>query len=176
MLRVGGSAGGAAPMGAAWGVAWGQGISPLLPVGSRPGMGEASDTDSGIMLHSGERWGRIWGGEGRSWSAPIPHMCSYSMSPPAENGGLQCMGPPWGHTNAPRGGDVEEMGDSPGFREGTQAWGGGPRPALTQPGFTQGWLSQGETFPMCRVCRPPPRWEITAASGEPEHPWVLLGG
>ncbi|XP_049688375.1 innate immunity activator protein-like [Accipiter gentilis] len=40
-------------MGAAWGVAWGQGISPLLPVGSRPGMGEASDTDSGIMLHSG---------------------------------------------------------------------------------------------------------------------------
>ncbi|KAM9595267.1 innate immunity activator protein [Morphnus guianensis] len=53
MLRVGGSAGGAAPMGAAWGVARGQGISPLLPVGSWPGMGEASDTDSGIMLHSG---------------------------------------------------------------------------------------------------------------------------
>ncbi|XP_069628065.1 innate immunity activator protein isoform X1 [Haliaeetus albicilla] len=53
MLRVGGSAGRAAHMGAAWGVARGQGISPLLPVGSRPGMGEASDTDSGIMLHSG---------------------------------------------------------------------------------------------------------------------------
>ncbi|OPJ88964.1 hypothetical protein AV530_019074 [Patagioenas fasciata monilis] len=40
-------------MGAPWGVAWGHGISTLSPVGSRPGMGEASDTDSGIMLHSG---------------------------------------------------------------------------------------------------------------------------
>uniref|UniRef100_A0A663ELW9 Innate immunity activator n=1 Tax=Aquila chrysaetos chrysaetos TaxID=223781 RepID=A0A663ELW9_AQUCH len=49
------------------------------------------------------------------------------------------------HTKAPRGGGVEEMGGSPGFRGGTQAWGGGggPGPALTQPGFTQGWLSQG---------------------------------
>ncbi|KAM6044548.1 innate immunity activator protein [Chlamydotis macqueenii] len=40
-------------MGAAPGVARGRGVSPLSPVGSRPGMGEASDTDSGIMLHSG---------------------------------------------------------------------------------------------------------------------------
>ncbi|XP_054659900.1 innate immunity activator protein isoform X1 [Grus americana] len=40
-------------MGASWGVARGQGNSPLSPIGSRPGMGEASDTDSGIMLHSG---------------------------------------------------------------------------------------------------------------------------
>ncbi|KAM9217286.1 innate immunity activator protein [Leptosomus discolor] len=40
-------------MGAARGGAWGQGVSSLSPVGSRPGMGEASDTDSGIMLHSG---------------------------------------------------------------------------------------------------------------------------
>ncbi|XP_074023397.1 innate immunity activator protein [Numenius arquata] len=53
MLRVGGGPGGAAPMGAPRGVARGQGVSPLSPVGSRPGMGEASDTDSGIMLHSG---------------------------------------------------------------------------------------------------------------------------
>ncbi|XP_074781721.1 innate immunity activator protein [Athene noctua] len=53
MLKVGGSAGGVAPMGAARGVARGQGVSPLSPVGSWPGMGEASDTDSGIMLHSG---------------------------------------------------------------------------------------------------------------------------
>ncbi|KAM6192006.1 innate immunity activator protein [Sarcoramphus papa] len=40
-------------MGAAQGVARGRGFSPLLPVGFRPGMGEASDTDSGIMLLSG---------------------------------------------------------------------------------------------------------------------------
>ncbi|KAM9268332.1 innate immunity activator protein [Morus bassanus] len=40
-------------MGVPQGVAWGQGVSLLSPVGSRPGMGEASDTDSGIMLHSG---------------------------------------------------------------------------------------------------------------------------
>ncbi|XP_065505301.1 innate immunity activator protein isoform X1 [Caloenas nicobarica] len=53
MLRAGGGAGGGAPMGAPWGVAWEHDVSPLSPVGSRPGMGEASDTDSGIMLHSG---------------------------------------------------------------------------------------------------------------------------
>ncbi|CAN8200003.1 unnamed protein product [Coccothraustes coccothraustes] len=39
---------GAAPLGA-----WGRAVSPLLPAGSRRGMGEASDMDSGIMLHSG---------------------------------------------------------------------------------------------------------------------------
>ncbi|XP_064255429.1 innate immunity activator protein [Passer domesticus] len=33
--------------------AWGRTVSPLLPAGSRRGMGEASDMDSGIMLHSG---------------------------------------------------------------------------------------------------------------------------
>ncbi|XP_063212582.1 innate immunity activator protein isoform X2 [Chroicocephalus ridibundus] len=54
MLRVGGGgSGGASPLGVPRGVARGQGVSPLSPVGSRPGMGEVSDTDSGIMLHSG---------------------------------------------------------------------------------------------------------------------------
>ncbi|XP_074749816.1 innate immunity activator protein [Strix uralensis] len=53
MLKVGGGAVGVAPMGAPRGVAQGQGVSPLSPVGSWRGMGEASDTDSGIMLHSG---------------------------------------------------------------------------------------------------------------------------
>ncbi|XP_068275551.1 LOW QUALITY PROTEIN: innate immunity activator protein [Nyctibius grandis] len=53
MRRGGGGPGGWAPMGAPRGVARGHGVSPLSPVGSRPGMGEASDTDSGIMLHSG---------------------------------------------------------------------------------------------------------------------------
>ncbi|XP_014747466.1 PREDICTED: uncharacterized protein C1orf106 homolog [Sturnus vulgaris] len=40
-------------MGADWLGAWGRAVSPLLPAGSRLGMGEASDMDSGIMLHSG---------------------------------------------------------------------------------------------------------------------------
>ncbi|XP_075578601.1 LOW QUALITY PROTEIN: innate immunity activator protein [Pelecanus crispus] len=53
MLSGVGGAGGRAPMGGPRGVAWGRGVSLLSPVGSRPGMGEASDTDSGIMLHSG---------------------------------------------------------------------------------------------------------------------------
>lgn len=48
-----------APMGAAWLGAWGRVVSPLLPAGSRRGMGEASDMDSGIMLHSGEKG--LWG-------------------------------------------------------------------------------------------------------------------
>lgn len=39
--------------------AWGRAVSPLLPTGSRLGMGEASDMDSGIMLHSGEKG--VWG-------------------------------------------------------------------------------------------------------------------
>ncbi|XP_075299269.1 innate immunity activator protein-like [Opisthocomus hoazin] len=54
MLRGGGVAGGGSPLGAApMGAARGQGISPLSPAGSRPVMGEVSDSDSGIMLHSG---------------------------------------------------------------------------------------------------------------------------
>ncbi|XP_030917630.1 innate immunity activator protein isoform X1 [Geospiza fortis] len=40
-------------MGAARLGAWGRAVSPLLPAGSRRGMGEASDMDSGIVLHSG---------------------------------------------------------------------------------------------------------------------------
>ncbi|XP_005059350.1 PREDICTED: uncharacterized protein C1orf106 homolog isoform X2 [Ficedula albicollis] len=40
-------------MGAARLRAWGRAVSPLLPAGSRLGMGEANDMDSGIMLHSG---------------------------------------------------------------------------------------------------------------------------
>ncbi|XP_023797952.1 innate immunity activator protein isoform X1 [Cyanistes caeruleus] len=40
-------------MGAAWLGAWGRAVSPLLTAGSRRGMGEASDMDSRIMLHSG---------------------------------------------------------------------------------------------------------------------------
>ncbi|XP_068516075.1 innate immunity activator protein isoform X3 [Anas acuta] len=55
MLRAGGSAGGAAPMGA-WGqgLARGHGVCSLSPAGSgMEGREEASDTDSGIMLHSG---------------------------------------------------------------------------------------------------------------------------
>ncbi|XP_054146657.1 innate immunity activator protein [Melozone crissalis] len=39
-------------MGAARFGAWGRAVSPLLPAGSRRGMGEASDMDSGIVLHS----------------------------------------------------------------------------------------------------------------------------
>lgn len=180
MLRVGGGAGGCAPMGASWGVVQGQGISLLSPVGSRPGMGEASDSDSGIMLHSGERRGGILPGWGRGSLGvlPSPTRALIAVLPPPpytpglRTGALQCMGPPWGHTKAPCGGGIGETGGSPGFGGGTQAWRGGPGPALTQPGFARGWLSQGETFPVC----PPPRWEITAAPGEPEHPWVLRGG
>ncbi|XP_058675195.1 innate immunity activator protein [Ammospiza caudacuta] len=40
-------------MGAARLGAWGRAVYPLLPAGSRRGMGEASDMDSGIVLHSG---------------------------------------------------------------------------------------------------------------------------
>ncbi|KAL2295562.1 hypothetical protein Nmel_017977 [Mimus melanotis] len=39
-------------MSAAWLGAWGRAVSTLLHAGSRLGMGEASDMDSGIMLHS----------------------------------------------------------------------------------------------------------------------------
>lgn len=46
-------------MGAARLGAWGRAVSPLLPAGSRRGMGEASDMNSGIMLHSGEKG--VWG-------------------------------------------------------------------------------------------------------------------
>ncbi|XP_061298791.1 innate immunity activator protein isoform X1 [Pezoporus flaviventris] len=40
-------------MGAARGVPRGQGVSMVSPAGSRPGMGEASDADSGILLQPG---------------------------------------------------------------------------------------------------------------------------
>ncbi|KAM8988149.1 innate immunity activator protein isoform 2-T2 [Ara ararauna] len=40
-------------MGAARGVARGHGVALVSPAGSRPGMGEASDADSGILLQSG---------------------------------------------------------------------------------------------------------------------------
>ncbi|KAM9520184.1 innate immunity activator protein isoform 1-T1 [Guaruba guarouba] len=40
-------------MGAARGVARGHGVALVSPAGSRPGMGEASDSDSGILLQSG---------------------------------------------------------------------------------------------------------------------------
>lgn len=76
--------------------AWGRAVSPLLPAGSRPGMGEASDMNSGILLHSGEKglWGR-----GGFWGAPVARGCSDGRAPPsqAEKGAHRCRGTCWGH-------------------------------------------------------------------------------
>ncbi|XP_066839143.1 LOW QUALITY PROTEIN: innate immunity activator protein [Anser cygnoides] len=67
MLRAGGSAGGAAPVGAHRGLARGHGVCSLSPAGcGMEGREEASDTDSGIMLHSGEH-----GGAGGAPAAPV---------------------------------------------------------------------------------------------------------
>uniref|UniRef100_A0A8C5NPQ6 Innate immunity activator n=1 Tax=Junco hyemalis TaxID=40217 RepID=A0A8C5NPQ6_JUNHY len=52
-MRDGRGAGWGPPMGAARFGAWGRAVSPLLSPGSRRGMGEASEMDSGIVLHSG---------------------------------------------------------------------------------------------------------------------------
>lgn len=68
----------------------------------------------------------------------------------------------------------------PRFRGGAPEHGGGggvggeAGRGLTQPGFAQGWLSQGETFPV-PACRVPPPATHPGKSGL-EHPWVLLGG
>lgn len=81
MLRAGGSAGGAAPMGARQGLARGHGVCLLSPAGSgMEGREEASDTDSGIMLHSGEQGGA--GGVGKGVLLPGVRW----VPPPATRG------------------------------------------------------------------------------------------
>lgn len=76
-----------APMGAARLGAWGRAVSLLLPAGSRRGMGEASDMDSGIMLHSGEKG---FGGEG-SFGVPQSLMDVPLLRQRTEHFGA------WGH-------------------------------------------------------------------------------
>lgn len=52
------------------------------------------------------------------------------------------------------GGGVEEMGDSPGFRGGTQAGGGGPWTGFDSAGFHSGMAESGRNLP--HVSCPPP--------------------